>query len=74
MRACTLLLACVQVHAPLSKVFEVWRERSNYVEWFDLIGQVIVIASIAALLLTWPPVCTWKSALPPRLTDHQQLL
>ena len=41
-RVCTLdaVLACTQVHAPLSKVFEVWRERGNYAEWFDLIGQV----------------------------------
>ena len=57
------LLACVQVNAPLSKVFEVWRERGNYAEWFDLIGQV---TSLLVLQLSHShrpsPSCMWTSA------------
>ncbi|KAK9839297.1 hypothetical protein WJX81_006452 [Elliptochloris bilobata] len=32
----------VTVHAPLGKVFAVWRDRANYAEWFDLIGQMVL--------------------------------
>ena len=30
----------LQVDAPVSKVFEIWEDRMNWNDWFDLIGQV----------------------------------
>lgn len=49
-------MACMQVNAPLGKVFEVWRERGNYAEWFDLIGQVNKLLVLQLSRSHCPPV------------------
>ena len=36
----TVRWCILQVEAPVDKVYQIWANRLNYSEWFDLIGQV----------------------------------
>ena len=67
-------LACVQVDAPLDKVFEVWRERGNYAEWFDLIGQVIIGLILQLSRSHWPPILHGDNRNAALISRTQQLL
>ena len=50
--ASTALL--LQVEAPIEKVYNIWANRLNYAEWFDLVGQVSTGACPALTLYQTP--------------------
>lgn len=37
------ILYAEQVDAPIDKVYKIWEDPLSWNEWFDLIGQVIVV-------------------------------